>query len=300
MCLKRVFRTNSLQHLCQLFCLHLSQQLQPEFIRHRDLYESREGPSKLYNWFVFLCSQLVVEIPWNIIGGTLFWIPWYFMIQFGNEGTRAGYSWGLYMVFQLYFCSFAQALATIAPNAMIASVLFSTLFSFVIVFCGVVQPPSQLPHFWRSWMFHLSPFTYLIEGLLGNAIHDKPVVCTEKELNPINPPAGMSCAEYMGKFTNSLGEPVMAGRGYYTEINGQCSYCPMSGGEDYMKSILLDSSKRFRDIGIVFAYVAFNILLLFALYYLFRVHKWKKNKRKSTPESIPTVKAIEHTQVGSS
>lgn len=273
----------------------LSQQLQPEFIRHRDLYEIREGPSKLYNWFVFLCSQLIVEIPWNLIGGTIFWIPWYFMIQFGTEGPRAGYSWGLYMVFQLYFCSFAQALATIAPNAMIASVLFSTLFSFVIVFCGVVQPPSQLPYFWRSWMFHLSPFTYIIEGLLGNAIHDKPVICTEKELNPINPPPGVSCADYMSKFTNALGEPVIPGRGYYTEINGQCSYCPMSSGEDYMRSILLDSSNRFRDIGIVFAYVAFNILLLFGLYYIFRVHKWKKRKNDTT-EPAPSEKNCQDGQ----
>ncbi|WFD27170.1 hypothetical protein MNAN1_002166 [Malassezia nana] len=226
----------------------LSQQMQPELIRQRDLFETREGPSKLYNWFVFLFSQLIVEIPWNILGGTIFWIPWYFMVQFGTEGTRAGYSWGLYMIFQLYYSSFAQAMASIAPNAMIASVLFSTFFSFVIVFCGVVQPPAQLPYFWRSWMFHLSPFTYLIEGMLGNAIHDQPVVCTEMELNPINPPSGMSCSAYMGKFTKSLQEGGTPGRGYYTEINGQCGYCPMSNGEDYMKSILLDPSMRFRDI----------------------------------------------------
>lgn len=35
---------------------------------------------------------------------------------------------------------------------------------------GVVQPVSALPTFWSSWMYHLTPFTYLIEGLVSNAL----------------------------------------------------------------------------------------------------------------------------------
>lgn len=69
-----------------------------------------------------------------------------------------------------------------SPNPLVASILFSTFFSFVIIFCGVVQPPPQLPYFWRSWMFHLSPFTYLIEGFLGNAIGGKPIICSSMEV----------------------------------------------------------------------------------------------------------------------
>jgi ABC-type multidrug transport system permease subunit len=44
-----------------------------------------------------------------------------------------------------------------------ASTLFAALFSFVLIFCGVTQPPPQMPYFWRSWMPPLSPFTYFIE-----------------------------------------------------------------------------------------------------------------------------------------
>ena len=61
-----------------------------------------------------------------------------------------------------------------------------------------------------------------------------------------------------------------------------------------MSSILLNSSYRFRDIGIVFAYVAFNVLLLFGLYYLFRVHKWKKVKQKSTSDSASSAEVVKH------
>ncbi|WFD29917.1 hypothetical protein MSPP1_000931 [Malassezia sp. CBS 17886] len=266
----------------------LSQQLQPMFLTQRDLFETRERPSKLYRWPIFLLAQAIVEIPWNLLGGTLFWVCWYFMVQFGNEGTRAGYSWGLYMLFQLYFASFAQATATVSPNALIASILFSTFFSFVIVFCGVVQPPPQMPYFWRSWMFRLSPFTWIIEGMLGNAIFDKPVRCTDVELNSIVPPSGMSCEQYLKNFSSTLAQPAVPGAGYYEPApDGTCSFCAMREGEDYMDSILLDSSRRFRDLGFLVAYIAFNFFLYFALYYLFRIHRWKREKPSKISNAAP-------------
>ena len=268
----------------------LSQQLQPEFIDQRSLFEVRERPSKMYSWVVFLIAQAVVEIPWNFLGGTLFWIPWYYMVQFGRESTRAGYSWGFYMLFQLYYSSFAQAVATISPNAMIASMLFATLFSFVIVFCGVVQPPPQLPYFWRKWMFRLSPFTWIVEGMMGNVIHDQPVQCEPKEFNVLYPPSGMSCDDYLGDFSWTFDKaPPESRTGYYEQgPNGTCRYCVMRHGEDYLQSILLDSSHRYRDIGFIIAYIAFNYGLYIFLYYIFRVHKWrmpKISRTKATPQT---------------
>lgn len=50
----------------------------------------------------------------------------------------------------------AQFVASFSPNAMAASVLYSSFFSFVIIFNGVVQPVSQLPYFWRYVNFHVS------------------------------------------------------------------------------------------------------------------------------------------------
>ena len=268
----------------------LSQQLQPEFIDQRSLFEVRERPSKMYSWVVFLIGQAIVEIPWNFLGGTLFWIPWYYMVQFGRESTRAGYSWGFYMLFQLYYSSFAQAVATISPNAMIASMLFATLFSFVIVFCGVVQPPPQLPYFWRKWMFRLSPFTWIVEGMMGNVIHDQPVQCEPKEFNVLYPPSGMSCDDYLGDFSWTFDKaPPESRTGYYEQgPNGTCRYCVMRHGEDYLQSILLDSSHRYRDIGFIIAYIAFNYGLYIFLYYIFRVHKWRMPKISRTKATPPT------------
>lgn len=94
----------------------LAQQLQPVFINLRSLYEARERPSKLYSWPVALVSSIIVEIPWNILGGTLFWACWYWMTGFPSDSTKAGYHWGLYMLFELYFVSFAQAIGKSHPS----------------------------------------------------------------------------------------------------------------------------------------------------------------------------------------
>ncbi|WFD00123.1 hypothetical protein MYAM1_002869 [Malassezia yamatoensis] len=264
----------------------LSQQLQPVFIDYRTLFEAREKPSKLYSWPVMVTSLILVEIPWNILGGTIFWVPWYFMVRFGDEGTRAGYSWGLYMLFQLYFATFAQAVAAISANGMVASILFSTLFSFVIVFCGVVQPPSQMPAFWRTWMYHLSPFTYIVEGQLGNAIHDKPVICSEHELNTIIPPKGQTCDSYLQPISYPLNVTPPAGSktvGYYlSNADGTCGFCSMRNGEDYLDQNQMNAKYRYRDLGILCAYIAFNLLLVYAMYYLFRVHSWRKSSLKAS------------------
>lgn len=42
----------------------------------------------------------------------------------------------------------------------------------------------------------------------------------------------------------------------------------------------MNPSYRDRDIGIIFGYIGFNILLYFALYYVARVFKWKNIKTK--------------------
>ena len=262
----------------------LSQHLQPEFIRFRSLFEVREKPSKLYTWPVMVLSALLVEIPWNFVGGTIYWIPWYFFIQFPSDPKRSAYSWGLYMLFQLYYCTFAQAMAAISPNAMIASILFSTFFSFVVVFCGVVQPPPLLPYFWRSWMFMLSPFTWIMEGILGNAIGGVDVLCRPEEMQVIIPPAGQTCDQYLDGFSSPQGDP-RGGIGYYQQMqNGNCAYCQYRTGDEYLASVELNAANRFRDLGIILAYIVFNTALLFGLFYLFRIHKWSKSQ-KTTPKA---------------
>ncbi|WFD27171.1 hypothetical protein MNAN1_002167 [Malassezia nana] len=267
----------------------LSQHLQPEFIRFRGLYEVREKPSKMYTWPVMVLSAMLVEMPWNIVGGTIYWLPWYYLIQFPMDSKHAGYSWGIYMLFQFFYCTFAQSMAAISPNAMISSILFSTFFSFVILFCGVVQPPPQLPTFWRSWMFRLSPFTWIMEGILGNAIGGSQVECAPDELQEIIPPEGLSCADYLRGFTSERGSRERS-IGYFTELpNQHCGFCRFRFGDDYLTSVEMEASGKYRDLGLICAYIAFNTALVFGLFWLFRVYKFGKGRqsKKNAPMDEP-------------
>lgn len=274
----------------------LAQQAQPIFIDSRALYETRERPSKLYAWPIVVLTGIVVEIPWNFLGTTIFWAPWYWMISFSKESSRAFYMWLALMVFSVYWSTFAIAMAAMAPNAMLASVLFSVFFSFVIVFCGVVQPPSQMPGFWRNFTFPLSPFTYLVEGMLGNTLGGSEIRCDQKELNVLNPPAGQSCEAFLRPYYNA------GASGYFVEQpGGGCGVCGYNAGDQYLatlssENITISASHKWRNIGIVCAYVLFNVALAFGTFWLFRIRasNGKATRRLKAAKSGAATPAARH------
>ncbi|GAA5839263.1 hypothetical protein JCM11251_006022 [Rhodosporidiobolus azoricus] len=258
----------------------LSQQLQPKFLNFRTLYDAREKASKMYSWPVFVASAILVEMPVNIIAGTIFWCIWYFLVGLPKETARAGYAWLMYMSFELYYPTFAQAVASFSPNAMSASVLFSTFFSFVIIFNGVVQPYDQLPYFWRSWMYYLTPFTYLIEGMLANVLGGVQFRCEQDEFQVVVPPTGQECVSWLGQYTSRAG-------GYAEVLNdGTCGFCQVSSGDLYLGQLNMSFSHRWRNYGILWGFIVLNIAAVFLGFYLYSVFDWSKlsgkNKKKAT------------------
>src|SRR5882762_3448709 len=109
----------------------LANQIQVPFLDTRRIYEVRERPSRMYSWTALLTSQILGEIPLNIIGSSIYFLVWYWTV--GLPTDRAGYSYFLFgIVFPLYYTTIGQAVAAMAPNVEIAALLFSFLFSFVI------------------------------------------------------------------------------------------------------------------------------------------------------------------------
>lgn len=51
-----------------ILCAALANQIQVPFIATRNIYEVRERPSRMYSWTALLASQLLSELPWNILG----------------------------------------------------------------------------------------------------------------------------------------------------------------------------------------------------------------------------------------
>jgi ABC-type multidrug transport system permease subunit len=120
-------------------------------------------------------------------------------------------------------------------------------------------------------MYRVSPFTYWIGGIVGTELHGRQISCTDTEANIFNPPQGMTCGEYLQPFLaeapGSLQNP---------NATSQCHYCSVSNADQLIAASGIFWSQRFRNFGIMWAYIAFNIFGAVTLYYLFRVKKWHK------------------------
>lgn len=139
----------------------------------------------------------------------------------------------LLVVFEVYYVGLSQLIAAFAPNELFASLLVPTFFTFVVSFCGAIVPYAVLPKFWQSWMYYLTPFTYLLEGLLSTVTHGVPVHCSEREEARFSPPSGMTCLEYAGAYAKAAGGLVR------DADNGLCAFCQYSGGDEFVSFIHL-------------------------------------------------------------
>ncbi|KAG2742854.1 hypothetical protein P692DRAFT_201809446, partial [Suillus brevipes Sb2] len=79
------------QTLCDLLGLSdlcPSQQLQTMFIDIRSVYEIRECPSRMYNWTALIVSEILVELSWNIMCSSLFFVCWYWTVGFPKQELK--------------------------------------------------------------------------------------------------------------------------------------------------------------------------------------------------------------------
>ena len=55
----------------------LIQQLQPKYLQARQIFQARESNSKIYSWVAFVFGAVLVEIPYSIVAGTLYFNCWW-------------------------------------------------------------------------------------------------------------------------------------------------------------------------------------------------------------------------------
>lgn len=228
----------------------LIQQLQPRFLKSRDLFAARERNSKIYPWTSFVTAHILAEIPYRLVAGTFYYAAWYWPVGFPRASGPAAFAWAELMMFQLYYLGFGLAIAAMSPNELLASMLVPIFFIFVVAFCGVVVPYYAMPTFWKRWMFHLSPFQYLASSLLSTLTHDIEVRCTSNEAAQVRlPPDVGSCDEYLGETLREQG----SGRVEQVVMNGEtmCEVCQFANGDQFANSFAYRYSTRWRDFGIV-------------------------------------------------
>ncbi len=122
---------------------NLSQQIMPHFVTQRSLYEARERPSKTYSWVVFICSNLLVEMPWNTLMGVIIFFTWYYPIGLYRNAIptdavaeRGGLMFLYLWSFLMFAGTFTDLVVAGVETAENAGNIGSLLFSLCLIFNG--------------------------------------------------------------------------------------------------------------------------------------------------------------------
>ncbi|KAM0270056.1 hypothetical protein ACHAQH_009556 [Verticillium albo-atrum] len=252
----------------------LVQQIQPHFLTQRALYEVRERPSKAYSWKAFMFANVLVEIPYQIITAILIFACFYYPIIGVQDSARQCLVLLFCIQLFLYASSFAQMTIAAFPDALTASAVVTLLVLMSLTFCGVLQAPDDLPGFW-IFMYRVSPFTYWVGGIVSTQLHDRPVTCSQDETAIFSPPSGQTCGEYLRPFLEQA--PGVLQNPDDTE---SCRYCSLSVADQYLAGSKIFWSERWRNFGIMWAFILFNIFIAVVSYWAFRVKKWNVKKPK--------------------
>jgi len=236
----------------------------PVFMMMRELFR-RDYSSKFYGWFPFSLGMIVVEMPYLFVAATLCVVCCYWSVGLDSTGDNNFYFWIAFVVFMFMVVSFGQLLASLSPNVALAMLILPIFNTILFLFSGVLAPPQTLPVFWRSWMYHLDPFRYFLEGIITTILKPVVVTCNERDLYTYLVPPGQTCGEYSAEFLS-----LTTGYVANPESTTTCSYCMYSRGEDFYNNLGWSYDNRWRNFGLLWAYWAFNIFAGAFFVWLFR------------------------------
>lgn len=260
---------------------NLVQQIMPHFVTQRSLYEVRERPSKTYSWQVFMLSNIIGELPWNTLMAVIIFFTWYYPIGYYKNAIpyhqvheRGVLMFLLIETFLLFTSTFTDMIIAGVELAETGGNIANLMFSLCLIFCGVLAGPSVLPGFW-IFMYRVSPFTYLVSAMMSTGLANQKVTCASIEYLHFNPRSGQNCGSYMADYISTKG-------GYLLDANAtdSCSFCAISETNKFLAGVESFYDQRWRNFGIMWAYIIFNIVGALALYWLVRVPKKQKAKKE--------------------
>ncbi|KAJ5817413.1 CDR ABC transporter [Penicillium robsamsonii] len=265
---------NQMYAVMMLFSMfgQLSEQIMPQFINQREVYEARERPSKIYDWKVLMLSSLLIEIFWNTLMAVAAYFCWYYPIGLyenavsSDEVTSRGFMGFLFIwAFMMFTSTFTHMLIAGIDSADSAGSVGNICYMLCTCFCGILVKKVSLPGFW-TFMYYVSPFTWLASGLLSTGVANTEIVCASNEYVKFLPPAGQSCGSYMASYISSFG-------GYLIDPNNtqHCEFCQLGNTNDYLSTVNIRYEDRWRNFGIVLVYVVVNAVGALGVYWLVRL-----------------------------
>lgn len=108
----------------------------------------------------------------------------------------------------------------------------------------------------------------MVSGLLSTGVANTDVICADNEFLHFSPPSGKTCIDYMSSYIK-----VFGGRLQDNNATSECSYCPISETNKFLEGVSSNYDDRWRNFGILWAFVIFNIFAALFVYWLARMPK---------------------------
>jgi ATP-binding cassette subfamily G (WHITE) protein 2 (PDR) len=108
----------------------------------------------------------------------------------------------------------------------------------------------------------------MVSAIASSGLSGRQVTCSTTEMAIMQPPSGQTCGQYLQTYADEA-----MGAIYNPNATSDCEFCPARDADQFLKSVSISYSTEWRDYGIGFAYIFFNIFMAVVLYYMFRVRK---------------------------
>jgi len=202
----------------------------------------------------------------------LVFVSWYYPIGMYRDvpASRGGIMILLIWMYFMYSSTFAHMIQAGIELAEMAGNYANLLFTFSLIFCGIIATPAAMPGFW-IFMYRVSPFTYLVGAILAVGLTGSSVRCSEIELLHFDPTAGNNCSSYMKQYINTNG-------GYLVNpgATAECAFCVVADADTFLSRFGISYGDVWRDFGILWVYVITNVAGAFIFYWLARIPRKKK------------------------
>lgn len=123
-------------------------------------------------------------------------------------------------------------------------------------------------------MYRISPFTYLVSAMLSTGLANADVTCSATEYLKFNSPAGQNCGEYMSPYINAAGGYLL------NNDTTACEFCTIKDTNTFLASVNSFYSERWRNFGLLWSYIIFNVCGAILFYWFYRVPRKARSKKE--------------------